>query len=260
MERHRFDSPAATLAPTPMSTTAPREVPNRPRIRRQPHGLASHTVLLAGLSAVALAACAKVGEDVFSKETSPFDEPIRNWVLDHQSAAGEHLFTFASRAGGPSVVIPFCALVGLWLRGKRNLPIAGSVLLAPAAALALFISLKQVYRRRRPDGASRRREKTFAFPSGHSASSAAVFGTLGYVLWREEMLGAPAALALGILPPLVIGSSRVYLDVHWATDVLGGWSVGSIVTAMSAVVYERVRTATREKGVPVVSHTAGSTL
>lgn len=64
------------------------------------------------------------------------------------------------------------------------------------------------------------------------------------------MLGGRAACALSLIPPLLIGTSRVYLDVHYATDVLGGWSVGGVVTAMSAMIYERVRVLTRQYGVP----------
>lgn len=222
-----------------------------PRIRRRPEALAPHTLILVGLSTVALAACAKLGEDVFDKETSPFDDPIRNWTLAHQGALGDRLFGAASRIGGPSVIIPLSVLAGAWLRERRNLPIAGAVLLAPSAALTLFALIKLAYRRERPAGGALRGERTFSFPSGHSAASAAVFGTLAYVLWREEMLDDELAVALAFAPPIIIGASRVYLDVHYATDVLGGWAVGGVVAAMSAMVYERVRTLTREEGQPV---------
>ena len=223
-----------------------------PRIRRRPRDLAAHTLVLAGLSTVALAACAKIGEDVFSKETAPFDEPVRTWFLTHRSGVADDVFLLATHIGGPSVVIPFSVAVGIWLRAQRNLPIAGAVMVAPATALALFMSIKRIYRRQRPAGALLLGEKTWSFPSGHSASAAAVFGTLAYVLWREEIIGAAEACVLASVPPLLIGTSRVYLDVHYATDVLGGWSVGSVVTAMSALVYERVRVLTKKKGTPVV--------
>ena len=214
--------------------------------------MAPHTALLIGLSTIALAGCAKLGEDVFAKETAPFDDPIRDWFLTHRSPAGDWIFTAASRAGGPSVVIPLSVVAGAWLRERRSLPIAGTVLLAPATALTLFTLIKQIYGRARPAGGALHGEKTFSFPSGHSAASAAVFGTLAYVLWREDMLDDEFALALALIPPALIGTSRVYLDVHYATDVLGGWSVGGVVAGMSAMVYERVRTLTREEGAPAV--------
>ena len=190
---------------------------------------------------------------MFSKETAPFDDPIRDWFLGHQGPIGDRIFTAASRAGGPSVVIPLSVIVGAWLRERRSLPIAGTVLLAPATALTLFTLIKQIYRRKRPAGGALHGEATFSFPSGHAAASAAIFGTVAYVLWREQMLDDELALALAVLPPMLIGTSRVYLDVHYATDVLGGWSVGGVVAAMSAMIYERVRTLTREEGAPAVS-------
>jgi undecaprenyl-diphosphatase len=202
-------------------------------------------VVLISVSAAALAACVKVGEDVFNHETEPFDEPIRDWMLAHQSAVAERMFLLVTHAGSPRVLIPCTGAAAAWLWRREGLPIAGAVVLAPAVASAFFIALKRVYGRARPAGGARRHELTYAFPSGHATASAAIFGALSYVLWREHMLRREQALAFGVLPPLVIGASRVYLDVHWTTDVLGGWSVGALVAMLSAVVYERVRKNTR---------------
>ncbi|MBA3671694.1 MAG: phosphatase PAP2 family protein [Gemmatimonadaceae bacterium] len=217
---------------------------------RQPRHLASQTISLAVLVAAAIAACVKVGEDVLDHETTPFDEPIRAWVLARQSALGRRFFLVITNVGSPTVLIPLTGAVALWLRGRRGLPIAGAVVLAPTVALALFIALKKAYRRTRPHGAERLHQRTYAFPSGHATSSATVFGVLGYVLWREGCLSASESLVLATAPTLLIGSSRVYLDVHWATDVIGGWSLGALVTGLSAFVYERARSDTRRWGVP----------
>jgi undecaprenyl-diphosphatase len=224
--------------------------PRPPGIARRPETLSSHTAALVAISAAAMAACAKVGEDVFDHETAPFDEPIRDWVLTHQAVAARQAFLLATRVGAPSVVVPSTAATAAWLWRRRGMPIAGAVVLAPAVATALFLAIKRVYRRARPAGGERLHELTYAFPSGHATASAAIFPTLAYVLWREDLMSAESAVALGSGPPLAIGASRVYLDVHWATDVLGGWSVGALVAALSAVVYERVRRNTREHGRP----------
>jgi undecaprenyl-diphosphatase len=205
-------------------------------------------VLLIGVSTAAIAASAKVGEDVFNKETAPFDEPIRKWVLAHQTPAARDTFLVITRVAAPSVIIPCTAALAAWLWRERGLSIAAAMVMSPAVALGIFSGVKRIYRRKRPEGGARLHELTYAFPSGHSAASAAVFGTASYILWREGMLQRGVAEAVSGVGTLLVGVSRVYLDVHWTTDVLGGWAVGGLVAAMSAAVYERVRTKTRTRG------------
>jgi undecaprenyl-diphosphatase len=53
------------------------------------------------------------------------------------------------------------------------------------------------------------------------------------------MLPAPVAFAVAFVAPLLIGVSRLYLDVHWATDVIGGWVAGVVIAAVARLVYNR---------------------
>ena len=140
----------------------------RPRVVRRPLGLGSHAVALVAASAAAMAACAKVGEDVFNHETAPFDEPIRAWVLHNQNDATRYAFLVVTRIGAPSVIIPLAGAVAAWLWRRRGMPIAGTVVLAPAVATALFLALKRMYARARPAGGARLHELTYSFPSGHA--------------------------------------------------------------------------------------------
>lgn len=223
---------------------------HRPGPPRRPEGLTSHAVLLGALSVAALAACAKVGEDVLDHESGAFDEAIRDWMLAHRSAGVRRAFLAATDVGSPSVLVPASLAIATWLWRGRGRPIAAAVVTAPSLAAALFVAVKHGYARQRPAGAALLHQRTYSFPSGHATTSAAVLGTAGYVLWREKMLRGPAAAAVSTVAPLLIGTSRVYLDVHWATDVLGGWSAGALVAVLSAIVYERVRVNTREHGEP----------
>jgi undecaprenyl-diphosphatase len=68
-----------------------------------------------------------------------------------------------------------------------------------------------------------------SFPSGHALLSTVVYLTLGAMLARAVKTPAMKAYAMGVAVALalIVGASRVYLGVHWASDVLGGWSLGA---------------------------------
>src|SRR6185436_20004902 len=111
-----------------------------PTVVREPRGLASHILLLLGVSAGALAACAKIGEYVLHHETGPFDEPIRDFVLAHQNRSARGAFRVVTEVGSPSVVVPAACLAAAWFWRRRRLPIAAAVVMAPAVASGLFVS------------------------------------------------------------------------------------------------------------------------
>jgi undecaprenyl-diphosphatase len=70
---------------------------------------------------------------------------------------------------------------------------------------------------------------TASFPSGHAMLSAVTWLTLGALLMRVEPRRRVKAyvLALAVLTTLLVGASRIYLGVHWPTDVLAGWCIGA---------------------------------
>ena len=76
--------------------------------------------------------------------------------------------------------------------------------------------------------------------------------TLAYVYYREGLTRRSVALTLAILIPLLTGLSRVYLNVHWATDVLGGWSAGLVIAVLSMLLYDRERRRRPADGPPAV--------
>lgn len=193
------------------------------------------------LGTIALWGVAKVGEDVFNHESTSFDGAVQGWVLAQQHPVLVTFFLWVTRAGG---IAPMCALAMggaayLWYRGHWR--VAALVLLAPAVAVALFTIVKFIYARPRPVGLGGIVPSSYSFPSGHATASAAICCTLAYVYWREGLVSRRTALSFAILVPLLVGFSRVYLNVHWATDVLGGWSAGLLIAVLSAALYDRNR-------------------
>lgn len=203
--------------------------------------LAWHWIAIVAVSISALVLFALVGEDVFNHEAGGVDDAVRAWVLAHQTPKGYAAFVFITRAGSSIPMILLAIGVGVWLWHTVHRRIAGVVVTAPAVATGVFNGVKAIFHRARPAGAGKLKILTYAFPSGHATTSTAVLLTLTYVLARERLIPAWLALLVGVAGPFLVGASRVYLDVHWATDVFGGWALGVFVAALSAALYERVR-------------------
>ncbi len=121
------------------------------------------------------------------------------------------------------------AVVGfLLLQKKRDMAVFTTV--AVTGGLLLSNVMKHFFNRPRPDLVSHEAYvMSSGFPSGHSMLSAVVFLTLGGLLARytKQKRLKVYILSLAILATVLVGISRVYLGVHWPSDVLAGWMAGS---------------------------------
>jgi undecaprenyl-diphosphatase len=131
--------------------------------------------------------------------------------------------------GSASVIgLTVVAIVGfLLLQGMARTALF--VLLASGGGWLLNNALKAFFARPRPDVVPHLRDvMTLSFPSGHAMTSAAVYLTLGAMLMRiaERRITKIYCMVIAMLVTLLIGASRVYLGVHYPTDVLAGWLIG----------------------------------
>jgi undecaprenyl-diphosphatase len=133
--------------------------------------------------------------------------------------------------GGAAVLGLLTAIVAgfLALDGKRHMAwfAMGSV----TGGMAVSVLLKDIFQRPRPDIVPHAVYATSSsFPSGHSMMSAVTYLTLGALLARSHQRKRQKAyfLLLAALLTFMVGVSRVYLGVHWPTDVLAGWMAGSV--------------------------------
>ena len=133
--------------------------------------------------------------------------------------------------GGVAVLALLTAAVTgyLIIDGKRRS--AAFVIIAIAGGLLLSTVLKRFFARERPPLETRAAYVlTSSFPSGHSMLSATVYLTLGSLLMRFQPRRRLKIyyLFIAAVVTLLVGFSRVYLRVHWATDVLAGWTAGLV--------------------------------
>lgn len=132
--------------------------------------------------------------------------------------------------GGVAVLSLITGFAVLYLLLVRKRHAAGFLLAAVLGGLALSQGVKALVDRVRPDlvpGAPV--ELSASFPSGHSMLSAVTYLTLGALLTRVEAdrRARPFFVIVAMILTVLVGCSRVFLGVHWPTDVLAGWSLGA---------------------------------
>lgn len=194
-------------------------------------------VILIGSSAALVFVFAQVAALVLTGNTRNFDE----WLLlafrmpgDTATLIGPRWLVDAARdftaLGSTGVVVLTVILSAMFLMLTRKFPTAAYVIAAATLGTLLNNLLKIGFARPRPDIVAHSVEvHTASFPSGHSMMSAVVYLTLGMLLARSQADRRVKIflLAVSVLLTLLIGISRVYLGVHWPTDVLAGWTLGA---------------------------------
>ena len=178
---------------------------------------------------IIVAACAVVFvallEDVLAGELARIDFGAH--VLMVQWLRADWLTPFMeafSALATPVSLVAFLLVIAAFAPGRRPGACCACNLVL---VVALNQALKFLIQRPRPEGFALATETGFSFPSGHSMAAMAFFGLLVWMVWhyqRDKAVrwGCAAAFSLVIV---LIGASRVYLGVHYASDVLGGFCV-----------------------------------
>jgi undecaprenyl-diphosphatase len=191
--------------------------------------LAAAAIAALGFLAIALV--------VAGGEASAFDERVLlafREPADRDDPIGpppvEEIARDITGLGGMAVLtgLTLAVVGGFALRRKWHLALY--VALAVAGGTLVSSMLKELFDRPRPDLVAHGQEVYSAsFPSGHSMLSAVTFLTLGALLAGAQTTRTMRGyvLAIAILLTLAVGASRVYLGVHWPTDVIGGWAAGT---------------------------------
>lgn len=192
-----------------------------------------------------------LGSEVFEGETKAFDRQILLAIRspqDTRQPLGPMWFQEGARdvtALGSVVLLTYISLATagfLALEGKGRMAVF--LLLAVGTGSLLSSGLKDVYKRPRPDlvphGAY---VYHTSFPSGHSMMSAVTYLSLGTLLARShKQRGVRTYIfAISVLTTIAVGLSRIYLGVHWPTDVLAGWTGGAVWAVLCWTVATRLQ-------------------
>jgi undecaprenyl-diphosphatase len=186
--------------------------------------VAALAVVVAGLWAFAA-----VAEAVREGGTQAFDDAVLRWIGAHQVPwiADAALKVTALASGTTIAMTVGIAAMFLWLTRHRHS--AALLLITAATEVVINGLLKVLFGRPRPHIFTwGQHVVTSSFPSGHSMTAAAVYGTVAYLaarLQRRRVSRVLTLLAAGVVI-LLIGASRMYLGVHYPSDVAGGFAMG----------------------------------
>ena len=216
--------------------------------------LSIELVIVLLLFVFSLIALAIIINSIFGVENTDFDmgvfDRIRPFVNDSNTRVMQFITFFAT---GEFLVPANIALALFFLLKKHR----WYSLKIPVVSLGSFIvmwSAKQLFSRARPDDPVFRTAMGFSFPSGHAMSAMTFYGLLIYLVWKnvDSVILKWILTFLLIIFIHLIGFSRIYLRVHYASDVMAGFSLGLIWLVLSLLTMHRIEKYTKKEIAPEV--------
>jgi undecaprenyl-diphosphatase len=208
--------------------------------------------LLAGLLLLTLSAWAfgALAEEVVEGDTH-LDTRFADWLHQNASPGWTSFFERVTWLGNGPVLVVVTLAAGVVLWRKRWLTDLVLLILAGVGTQILTVGLKQGFERERPFFPNPLASATsYSFPSGHASVSLAVYGTIGFIAARHlsDRRARVAVLAAAAVLVGLIGFSRLYLGVHFLSDVIAGFSLGLAWVALCVVLLDlRVRLRARRQ-------------
>lgn len=173
---------------------------------------------------------------IFDK-VSIFDQAIYNFVISFRSGFFDFYFTTITKLSNTSIIILVVLLFVIIVRGRHAL----FLLVSSIDCLLLTTIFKHLVGRSRPIGLKLIQQGGYSFPSGHTMFSVCVYGYFLYLAItkiKNKILRYVVSFLL-LLVILSIGVSRIYVGVHFASDVLAGYLLGTCYLLVLTLVEEK---------------------
>ena len=180
---------------------------------------------------------------VYGSDPLPVDMAIQKWFLGIRTEFLNTAVSLLTHTTDTITIVILCALL-LISPFPGRLKFGVPVTLCALADMGVYKLMKHAFLRPRPDVMYHIVEQGgYSFPSGHSATSMAVYGLLFYLIRRycKNPLAKNILSGLCLFLAVTVGPSRLYVGVHWFTDVMTGWCIGGTAMLLTILVLEKVR-------------------
>ena len=222
-------------------------------------GLGAFLVVGALVAGLATWGFGEFAETVMAGQTQAFDDSVLRWVAAHHTATLDSVMLEITSLGTGSAVLMIVGVASLFLALTRHRYSAALLLAATAGGGLLNIVLKHFFDRPRPHVFEwGTHALSSSFPSGHAMSATIVYTTVAYLAARlqRRMWERALTMILAALIILSISASRVYLGVHYPSDVVAGMIIGIGWSAFCMATLEAIQRLAQRTGKEVLQDEA----
>lgn len=165
--------------------------------------------------------------EVWEKEAFSFDLSFLLWLHQFANPQLDRVMLFFTALGDPPTVVTIFLITTVWLVLRRHYIDSIRFAIACAGGVVINQEMKLFFAKPRPELWPRLiTDLTFSFPSGHAVGSMVVYGFIAYILAKELQRYKGYIYAIVSMLIIAIGLSRLYLGVHYPTDIIAGYGVG----------------------------------
>lgn len=168
---------------------------------------------------------------VFEDGNTSFDEIVFAWIRPHINSTNTRIFNAITFFGSTTFLVPGNLLLIIYfLFFKKDKHNAWKVAAITITNVLVLLLLKNILQRERPSQSLIAKAHDYSFPSGHTFSSVVFFGMLIYIIHQNSKHTIIKSCLIIFLAGLVmaVGFSRIYLRMHYASDVIAGFCLGVI--------------------------------
>lgn len=202
------------------------------------HVFKKYELFILGLNLISLWTLVKTIQDSFTPKSFlvGFDVAVNIFMNKHMTPALVYVGSVVSTIGSTTVIIGCGLIIGFAFLFKKKWRRATIMLVSVGSTTVAVTLMKELFMRARPHNALQTLTDS-SFPSGHASVSAAFFLALLYIFAPRihEWVKRETFIVLGVIAIILIGLSRLVLNVHWASDVIGGWALGVFLATGSVL-------------------------
>lgn len=216
--------------------------------------LSAEMIIVLVIFIASLVAFVFISRNVFVLKNEAFDYKVFSFLESHVTDKKNNLMLFFTLLGSHLFLIPAnLILIIYFLFVKKHRWYSIKIPVIALSSLALMFLLKNLFGRQRPDIPLLREAQGLSFPSGHALMSVTFYGLLIHIVWNSVTTKWLKWLLIALLLLLIfiIGFTRIYLRVHYPSDVFAGFAIGFLWLVISIWIVKKVEIYSKRKVVPV---------